>query len=288
MARTKAAARRGPGGHEGRENGKTPEGRQLNREIRKQKHEEQKRKNTAKATRENSAFAVSPPSPANQSKKKIKKSSLAVSKENKEARESMQLDSTNVASSSHDASTESIGTAQKLTGLEDTHDVASMSIISSSKVEQKVTRALQILSEYPAVPPAKPKVVMLHSKAAVASKMITIAEITKREIVNNGGKWYQYNKLGQVIGERKDKELGARKEKSAGEDVSMVKNGDEEAENASEEEFETMRTPFERAIEGKPKVRAIPVMTLYLSRVRIDSLRKDHTEQTNGMELPMR
>jgi len=152
-----------------------------------------------------------------------------------------------------------------------------MSIISSSKIEQKVTRALQILSEYRAIPPAKPKVVMFQSKAAVASKLISIAEITKREIVKNGGKWYQYNKLGQVIDERKDNEGAARKEKSAGEDVSMADNGDNDAGNASEEEFETMKTPFERAIEGKPKVKAIPLMMLYISRVRVDTLRKDHT-----------
>jgi hypothetical protein len=37
-----------------------------------------------------------------------------------------------------------------------------------------------------------------------------------------------------------------------------------------------MKTPFERAIEGRPKIRSVPVMTLYLSSVRVDSLRKLH------------
>jgi hypothetical protein len=164
-----------------------------------------------------------------------------------------------------------------LTGLENTHNITTMSIISSSHIQQKVTRALDILSEYPAVPPAKPKVVMLYSKAAVASKMITIAEIVKREIAKAGGKWYQYNKLNKVVEEKVEKAGSAKKEKSTSGDVPMAENGDDGAGKESEEEFETMKTPFERAIEGKPKIRAIPVMTIYLSRVRIDSLRRDHT-----------
>ena len=269
MARTKAKARRGPEGHQYRENAKTPKGKQLNREIRKQKHEEQKRKKAAKAA----GIAAPPPTSSKKTKKKLQKSSRA---ENDDIQESMQLESTRAVTSPHDISSEPLNTAQNLLGLEGTHDVTSMSIISSSKIEQKVTRALQILSEYPAIPPAKPKAVMLHSKAPVASKMISIAEIIKRELVKNSGKWYQYNKLGEVVEEKKDKDGGRGKEKNTGEDVSMTENGSGDAENASDEEFETMKTPFERAIEGKPKIRATPVMTLYLSRVRIDSLRKDH------------
>jgi hypothetical protein len=253
---------------------KTPKGQQRNREVRKQKHEEQKRKNAAKAAIDQSGIVAPPPHPAKKGKNRSKRANPA---EDEEAEKSMQLGPTNAATAFQDASTESIETTQMITGLEGTHDVTSMSIISSSKIEQKVTRALQILSEYPAILPAKPKVVMFQSKAAVASKLISIAEITKREIVKNGGKWYQYNKLGQVIDERKDKEGAARKEKSAGEDVSMADNGDNDAGNASEEEFETMKTPFERAIEGKPKVKAIPLMMLYISTVRVDTLRKDHT-----------
>ena len=246
----------------------------MNREIRKQKHEELKRKKAAKATSDKDGIAAPPPIPTKKSKKKLRKKSLA---DEREVEESMQLDPANAATSPHDVSTEPLNAAPNPTGLEDTHDVTSMSIISSSKIEQKVARALQVLSEYPAVPLAKPKVLMLHSKAAVASKMISIAEITKREIVKNGGKWYQYNKLGEVIEGKKEKRGGLGKERSAMEDVSMAGNGNDEAGNASEEEFETMKTPFERAIEGKPKIRATPVMTLYLSRVRIESLRKDNT-----------
>lgn len=40
--------------------------------------------------------------------------------------------------------------------------------------------------------------------------------------------------------------------------------------------FEIMKTPFERAIEGVPKVRIEVSMSIYLSRVRIDDLRNMH------------
>jgi hypothetical protein len=56
-----------------------------------------------------------------------------------------------------------------------------------------------------------------------------------------------------------------------------VGHGAGKEEEESEEEttaFETMKTPFERANEEKAKVRAVPNMSLYLARVRIDSLRK--------------
>ncbi|TVY33503.1 hypothetical protein LOCC1_G006649, partial [Lachnellula occidentalis] len=61
-------------------------------------------------------------------------------------------------------------------------------------------------------------------------------------------------------------------------------NIDVEDEEEEEESFETMKTPFERAIEGKSKVRAVPGMTTYLSRVRIERLGKKYGEQTNALE----
>lgn len=53
--------------------------------------------------------------------------------------------------------------------------------------------------------------------------------------------------------------------------------GDIEMMDGEEEEgFEVMKTPFERVLEeeDRPKVRCMPTLTLYLSRVRIESLKK--------------
>jgi hypothetical protein len=272
MARTKAKARRGPAGHEDRENAKTPEGQKRNRENRKRKHEEMKAAKAAKAKQKQSESSEAPPS---KKKKKTKRGA-----KEKEAEESVESSSRAppAPSTSHNASaSNSTDTPQIVTELENTHDVTVMNIISSTQIEKKVTSALAILSEYPPAPSTKPKVVMLHTKAPIASKLITIAEITKREIVKGGGKWFQYNKLGQIAEEKKSREGGAKKEKGAGEDISMAEDGNEEGGHESEEEFETMKTPFERAIEGKPKIRATPVLTLYLSRVRIESLRREYT-----------
>jgi len=49
--------------------------------------------------------------------------------------------------------------------------------------------------------------------------------------------------------------------------------------------FETMKTPLERAIEERPKVRALPIMTIYLSRVRIERLKVAYGEQTNAVSV---
>ncbi|TVY23742.1 hypothetical protein LHYA1_G006715 [Lachnellula hyalina] len=171
------------------------------------------------------------------------------------------------------ADTESLG------DLASTHDVLRMSIISSTQMEKKVTAILKYLDT-----PEKAAVVMLHSKAKVASKLISIVEIAKREIAAGGGKWFQYNVVEGVLEEKSEGEHG---EDEGGVKIGEVDNIDVEDEEEEEESFETMKTPFERAIEGKPKVRAVPGMTTYLSRVRIDRLGKKYGEQTNGLETDL-
>ena len=159
----------------------------------------------------------------------------------------------------------------------DSYDATSISIISSSHIQQKVSRVLDVLGGYEKGKMKVPQVVMMRAKAPCAAKMISIAEIAKREISKEGGKWFQYNKIEGVMAEVKKVDKGKEK---GGEDENEGLNGDRaegDEEAKSEEEttaFETMKTPFERANEGVPMVRAVPVMTLYLSRVRIDGLRK--------------
>jgi len=173
--------------------------------------------------------------------------------------------------------------------LAGTHNVTTMRIISSTQIQQKVTQILETLSTFSFEPPAKPNLVVLHAKASVASKLISIAEIAKREIAGSGGKWFQYNQLeGTVVTrEREAAPHSGNKTKHKGGDAMDV---DEEGAGKSDEEetasFETMKTPIERALEGRPVIRAVPVLTLYLSRVRIDSLRKKYGEQTNALQMP--
>jgi len=52
-------------------------------------------------------------------------------------------------------------------------------------------------------------------------------------------------------------------------------------------QFETMKTPFERATEGKPKVRAVPYLGIYFSRVPVEELKQLYGVQTNAHEFPI-
>lgn len=159
--------------------------------------------------------------------------------------------------------------------LANLHDVLIVSAISSSKIQKKTTAVLKHLAAYPAVPPAKPALVLAHSKADTTAKLITIIEIAKRDIGTSGGKWFQYNVVYQVMEQQKEKE----KKKDGEKDKGTAKVDDdehEEGEDDEDEQLETMKTPFERAIEGQPKVRAIPHMAIYLSRIRIESLGKKY------------
>ena len=67
----------------------------------------------------------------------------------------------------------------------------------------------------------------------------------------------------------------------------MVEEGEMEVDGEEEDEanyFETMKTRQERVLEGTDKVRAVPVLTVYLSRVPIEKLKVKFGEQTNAKE----
>lgn len=165
--------------------------------------------------------------------------------------------------------------------LKASYDVTEMNIISSSRIEAKVTKILLTLAKFSFIPPCKPNIVYLHAKSPCASKLISILEISKRNIAEKGGKWYQYNQLGEIKEEKKRETTGGGRTLADAMDVDgeEMKGGD-----ATDFQFETMKTPFERAVEGKPKVRAVAILGIYLSRVRVESLKKQHGEQTNGLK----
>jgi hypothetical protein len=162
-----------------------------------------------------------------------------------------------------------------------TYEVHNMKVISSSKIQAKVSTIIETLGSFSFVATTKPNIVLLHAKGPVSSKLISIIEIVKREIAKAGGKWYQYNFLGQILAIQEEKPaamngtgftLGG---KIKGDTESMELDDKEDSQNIEEgdDTFETMKTPLERAIEGKPKVHVIPVMAVFLSRVRIDALK---------------
>jgi hypothetical protein len=168
--------------------------------------------------------------------------------------------------------------------LSETYDIHPISIISSTQITKKVTSALSTLSVFSsAIHVTKPSVVMMYAKASVASKMISVAEITKREIEAEGGDWYQYSRiqdLEEVVPPKKGK--GVAKQQGGGREAqrdheidTMQVNDDDEDED---EAFELMKDPAERRRENavKDNTRSIAVMVIYLSRVRIEEMRKKH------------
>ncbi|KAI8962893.1 hypothetical protein F5Y11DRAFT_175671 [Daldinia sp. FL1419] len=151
--------------------------------------------------------------------------------------------------------------------LESKYDVHVSSIVSSSKIQKKVVSILQHFTQ-PST--SRTTVVVLRAKAPDTGKLISIAEIAKRELGKRTGDvriWFQYIALGEEL-----------KEKPRGNGNTIIeetKLGD-----TGDDDFEVMKTPFERALEGQPRWRGIPIMSLFLSPVSIEELKKRYGEQT--------
>ncbi|KAI1502640.1 hypothetical protein F5X99DRAFT_155034 [Biscogniauxia marginata] len=210
--------------------------------------------------------------------------------------------------------------AKALGAVESRYDIQLQSVLSSSKIQQRVSALLRHLAspsassdhdhdhDHPSpIPTAvvatngKPKtrLSILRARAPDAGKLISIAEIAKRELEKgdslggDAGHWYQYIALGEEKKERPRGEgrtiieetvLGGPNAQDHNSDKDKDNDGDRDEEE-DEDDFEVMKTPFERAIEGRPLVRAVPVMSLFLSRVSVEELKKRYGEQTNTLPI---
>ncbi|KAI0601507.1 hypothetical protein F4775DRAFT_540133 [Biscogniauxia sp. FL1348] len=204
--------------------------------------------------------------------------------------------------------------AKALGAIESKYDIQLQSVISSSKIHQRVTTLLRHLS--PSTSPddpvpipiaaaadGKPKtrLSILRARAPDAGKLISIAEIAKRELEKSGapggegcrGRWYQYMALGEEKRERPRDEgrtvieetvLGGpnARDPNNSNNSTLAEDGGNGDENEDEDDFEVMKTPLERAIEGQPLIRAVPVLNLFLSRVSVEELKRRYGEQTNA------
>ncbi|KAI2625929.1 hypothetical protein GGR54DRAFT_523583 [Hypoxylon sp. NC1633] len=158
--------------------------------------------------------------------------------------------------------------AKALQAVESKYDVQVHSIISSSKIQKKVTSVLRHLTS----PPANKKVSVLRAKVSDTGKLISIAEIAKRELEkpgDHGRVWFQYIALGEELRERPREEGNTIIEETR-------LDGDDD------DDFEVMKTPFERAVEGQPRLSGVPIMSLFLCQVPVEELKKCYGEQTNS------
>ncbi|KAK6218278.1 hypothetical protein LQW54_002805 [Pestalotiopsis sp. IQ-011] len=176
--------------------------------------------------------------------------------------------------------------------VESKYDVQIHSIVSSTKIQKKVASVLRHLQEpettVPENAPGRPRIVVLRGPAAVAGKLVSIAEIAKREIAaQENGHWFQYIALGQYIKESPRERPAVVEEtildgrNAASKDDSARGSDDKEDEDDEDDDFEYMKTPFERAFEGKPRKHAVAVMSLFLARVPVDELKRRFGEQNN-------
>lgn len=157
------------------------------------------------------------------------------------------------------------GFSKELDNLK-SYDVRIMSIVSSTKIRNRVQQATQALTSVSTEgAPQNPVVVVLTAREGTASKLITIVEITKRNLDDAKKSWYQYSCVEPKMVEIARKTSNARN--------SMDDCEDEDEGGVA---FETMLSAVERKLMDKPKYRAVPVMTVFLSCSPIKALKVAH------------
>ncbi|KAH8156621.1 hypothetical protein CIB48_g11624 [Xylaria polymorpha] len=174
--------------------------------------------------------------------------------------------------------------AKILNTVDARYEVQLQSVISSSKIQQRVTAMLRHLTP-PRQPPStesvpnttisKTRVSILRAKATEAGKLISIAEIAKREIEKELSAGDDGAGKTELI--QKPRDEG----NTVIEETVLGGPGDDKRDYDEDDEFEIMKTPFERAIAGRPLARGVPVMSLFLSRSPVEELKKRYGEQTN-------
>ena len=199
--------------------------------------------------------------------------------------------------------------------LQHKYALATMSIISSSKINQKVRALISHMERFSfADLNAKPGVVILHAKANVASKMISVVEIAKRQIEEEKGRWWQYcgvqplleelrarekkkdtlqaegrtikqwqegQKSGPFQGNDETEEVASKPEARKADNVVSTEETMEVEEDVGEEAFQTMTNvgnigngATAHEILARPKVRATPIMSIYMARVPVPELKE--------------
>ncbi|KAI9708122.1 MAG: hypothetical protein M1820_004326 [Bogoriella megaspora] len=176
------------------------------------------------------------------------------------------------------------GLAKDLDRLSTTHTVHQISIMPSAKIRNKTKIATEALLSAPSGPSnddPKPPIVALCARENVASKLITIAEIVKRNLDAAQKPWVQCSSVESKMVEIKRNVPRPKGPKGRDGEQMVEGGGDEEIVDEDEEveAFETMLPPIERKLIGKPKWRAVPVMTIFLTGESVGWLNEKYGEQ---------
>lgn len=193
---------------------------------------------------------------------------------------------------------------EQLRPLKAKYDFVTMSIVSSSRIQQKVRSLLNHMAKFSfADTKCKPGVVILRAKGDVAAKMISIVEVAKRGIEKERGKWWQYSGVHAETTELKElqrtedsytEKALSEWQKQDKDDVDRViaeaqqatndpKTANEPDLTDEEDDFESMNqeAPDEETnatgeSEPRKKIRSVPVMMTYMSRVPMPELRETY------------
>ncbi|KAK8167972.1 hypothetical protein IWX90DRAFT_483880 [Phyllosticta citrichinensis] len=143
-------------------------------------------------------------------------------------------------------------------------------IVASSKIQAKVRAVLTALSSNPS--PEADNVVLLQASAPAANKLISVAEIAKRELEHERRSWWSYVGVKGLLVELDSKD-NRKSSKQGGSDASQDAEQDKSS-DAEDDAFEPL--PGQR---DQKKVRNVPFMTLYLATKPIPALRALYGEQ---------
>ncbi|KAK3671913.1 hypothetical protein LTR78_008279 [Recurvomyces mirabilis] len=145
------------------------------------------------------------------------------------------------------------------------YEIIAWRIISSTKVSDRVERIVASLSQDAQVD-EKAKLLYLTAHAKATTKLITVVEIAKRQLVLVGARCYQYTALSsQIVEIPRQKQTVDRTIKG---DAHEVTSDPEDA------AFEVMGQPG-----GDTKQRNVPIMKIYLSQKPVKELRAEYGEQ---------
>lgn len=166
-----------------------------------------------------------------------------------------------------------------LSELREKYDILPAFTISATQISKRATRVLEHLQKDNGDP--RSRVAFLHARPADVCKMITIAEVVKRELDSQrvdgkSGPWFQYNMMYEVP---------PRPKEADSIDETVLPGG--VGEDSDSDEFEVMhsRSRFERAVVPEPSYRAPVSLSIFLSRESMPELkaRSDVTSQSSEM-----
>jgi len=160
-----------------------------------------------------------------------------------------------------------------LTELRGKYELLPLSVVSSSKIEQRVSKVLAHLGRFhPTDLAVKPGVVLLHARASEASKMITMAEVVRRRVGEQKQKWYQYNRVYEVETAAYQEDIPSTIEDTVLGNAGGA-NGEDGDISGEEDDFEIMEGHFRDAVIPSNKLTTKTYMAIFLSRVPIPELK---------------